>query len=142
MPYIFAPTCFPYVLPFSLHLLLLPLLLPVGSSSYGLCVRPCSSRSSSTSLLVGVAHSWPMSCMCHVTMVACVTRHGWFDLAEPPVATADRTLKLVTKVVQNVANLVEFRAKEPYMIDLNPFIVKNIPYMRQFVDELAVRHYA
>ena len=51
---------------------------------------------------------------------------------------ADRTLKLVTKSIQNLANLVEFKAKESFMIYLNPFIKEYMPKMRQFVNQLAV----
>ena len=59
-------------------------------------------------------------------------------VTESPSPTADRTLKLVTKSVQNLANLVEFRSKEPFMTSLNPFIVRNTPRMKTFVDEIAV----
>lgn len=53
---------------------------------------------------------------------------------------SDRTLKLVTKSVQNLANLVEFKAKESFMLYLNPFIKEHLPRMRHFVNQIAVRH--
>lgn len=52
---------------------------------------------------------------------------------------ADRTLKLVTKTIQNMANLVEFKAKESFMIYLNPFIKEYMPRMRRFVNQISVR---
>eukprot|EP00058_Branchiostoma_floridae_P006819 XP_002592307.1 hypothetical protein BRAFLDRAFT_206850 [Branchiostoma floridae] len=60
-------------------------------------------------------------------------------LAESPTPTAARTLTMVAKSLQNLANLVEFGAKEPYMEAVNPFIVKNKERMIMFLDELAVR---
>jgi len=56
-----------------------------------------------------------------------------------PNSTADRALKLVTKSVQNLANLVEFKTKESFMIYLNHFIKEHLPRMRHFVDQIAVR---
>ncbi|XP_078672261.1 ras GTPase-activating protein 1-like isoform X3 [Branchiostoma floridae x Branchiostoma belcheri] len=58
-------------------------------------------------------------------------------LAESPTPTAARTLTMVAKSLQNLANLVEFGAKEPYMEAVNPFIVKNKERMIMFLDELA-----
>ncbi|XP_006814231.1 ras GTPase-activating protein 1-like, partial [Saccoglossus kowalevskii] len=63
-----------------------------------------------------------------------------FDLLftpEPPSETATRTLTIVTKAIQNLANLIEFGAKEPYMEALNPFIVLNKGRMIRFLDELS-----
>ncbi len=57
---------------------------------------------------------------------------------ENPSPQADRTLKLVTKGVQNLANLVEFKKKEDFTLSLNPFILRNKDHMRKFVDNLAV----
>ncbi|XP_010875428.3 ras GTPase-activating protein 1 isoform X2 [Esox lucius] len=58
-------------------------------------------------------------------------------IADPPSATAGRTLTLVAKSVQNLANLVEFGAKEPYMEGVNPFIKNNKHRMIMFLDELG-----
>ncbi|XP_056131897.1 ras GTPase-activating protein 1-like [Lampris incognitus] len=58
-------------------------------------------------------------------------------IADPPSLTAGRTLTLVAKSVQNLANLVEFGAKEPYMEGVNPFIKNNKHRMIMFLDELG-----
>ncbi|XP_051952723.1 ras GTPase-activating protein 1 isoform X3 [Xyrauchen texanus] len=58
-------------------------------------------------------------------------------IADPPSSTAGRTLTLVAKSVQNLANLVEFGAKEPYMEGVNPFIKNNKQRMIMFLDELG-----
>ncbi|XP_041093871.1 ras GTPase-activating protein 1-like isoform X1 [Polyodon spathula] len=57
--------------------------------------------------------------------------------ADPPSSTAARTLTLIAKSVQNLANLVEFGAKEPYMEGVNPFIKNNKQRMIMFLDELG-----
>lgn len=58
--------------------------------------------------------------------------------AELPSPMADRTLKLVTKTIQNLANLVEFKAKESFMLYLNAFIKTYQPKMRTFVNNVSV----
>ncbi|TSM85929.1 Ras GTPase-activating protein 1 [Bagarius yarrelli] len=58
-------------------------------------------------------------------------------ISDPPSPTAGRTLTLVAKSVQNLANLVEFGAKEPYMEGVNPFIKNNKQRMIMFLDELG-----
>ncbi|CAL8346690.1 unnamed protein product [Lota lota] len=58
-------------------------------------------------------------------------------IADPPSSIAGRTLTLVAKSVQNLANLVEFGAKEPYMEGVNPFIKNNKHRMIMFLDELG-----
>ncbi|XP_053084822.1 ras GTPase-activating protein 1 isoform X1 [Pangasianodon hypophthalmus] len=58
-------------------------------------------------------------------------------ISDPPSPTAARTLTLVAKSVQNLANLVEFGAKEPYMEGVNPFIKNNKQRMIMFLDELG-----
>ncbi|KAM9810242.1 ras GTPase-activating protein 1 [Neosynchiropus ocellatus] len=58
-------------------------------------------------------------------------------ITDPPSSTAGRTLTLVAKSVQNLANLVEFGAKEPYMDGVNPFIKNNKHRMIMFLDELG-----
>ena len=57
---------------------------------------------------------------------------------DSPTGVAERTLKLVAKCVQNVANLVEFKSKEPFMKVVNPFIVKQMEKMKMFIDQLSV----
>lgn len=46
---------------------------------------------------------------------------------------------MVAKCLQNLANLVEFGGKEPYMEVVNPFILKNKERMVVFLDQLSVR---
>ncbi|XP_033929610.1 ras GTPase-activating protein 1-like isoform X2 [Melopsittacus undulatus] len=58
-------------------------------------------------------------------------------ISDSPSPTAARTLTLVAKSVQNLANLVEFGAKEPYMEGVNPFIKTNKHRMIMFLDELG-----
>ncbi|XP_072923108.1 ras GTPase-activating protein 1-like isoform X1 [Hemitrygon akajei] len=58
-------------------------------------------------------------------------------ILDPPSSTAARTLTLVAKSLQNLANLVEFGAKEPYMEGVNPFIKNNKHRMIMFLDELG-----
>lgn len=48
---------------------------------------------------------------------------------------------MVAKCLQNLANLVEFGGKEPYMEVVNPFILKNKERMVVFLDQLSVRVY-
>lgn len=50
-----------------------------------------------------------------------------------------RTLTLLAKTLQNLANLIEFGQKEPYMIPLNGFISKHRRNMEEFLDFAAVR---
>lgn len=46
---------------------------------------------------------------------------------------------LLSKVLQNLANEVPFGTKEPYMANLNDFLVENKGSLRNFFDEVAVR---
>lgn len=48
---------------------------------------------------------------------------------------------MVAKCLQNLANLVEFGGKEPYMEVVNPFILKNKERMVVFLDQLSVSLY-
>ncbi|XP_028399121.1 ras GTPase-activating protein 1-like isoform X2 [Dendronephthya gigantea] len=58
-------------------------------------------------------------------------------MSDTPSPMASRTLTMVAKCLQNLANLIEFGAKEPYMIPLNPFIQKNKPRLVNFIDKLS-----
>jgi len=44
---------------------------------------------------------------------------------------------MIAKCLQNLANLVEFGAKESYMEVVNPFILKNKERMVVFLDHLS-----
>jgi len=56
---------------------------------------------------------------------------------EPPSASARRLLILITKVLQNLSNDVEFGSKEPYMTKMNDFIQSNRGKLVQFYDKLV-----
>ncbi|XP_058809845.1 ras GTPase-activating protein 1 isoform X2 [Phymastichus coffea] len=58
-------------------------------------------------------------------------------IAESPSLAATRSLVMVAKCLQNLANLVEFGGKEPYMEVVNPFILKNKERMVVFLDQLS-----
>ncbi|KAI8911358.1 hypothetical protein DFJ77DRAFT_512364 [Powellomyces hirtus] len=54
----------------------------------------------------------------------------------PPDITA-RTLTLLAKILQNLANLSEFEAKEPYMAPANSWIAGNLPGMRLYIQQVS-----
>ncbi|KAJ3042116.1 Ras GTPase-activating protein 1 [Rhizophlyctis rosea] len=56
---------------------------------------------------------------------------------ELPDASTARTLTLITKIIQALANLNEFGAKEPYMVPCNPFVTANMNSMKVFMDALS-----
>ncbi|KAL7304905.1 ras GTPase-activating protein 1 isoform X2 [Trichogramma pretiosum] len=58
-------------------------------------------------------------------------------IEESPSPMATRSLVMVAKCLQNLANLVEFGGKEPYMEVVNPFILKNKERMVVFLDQLS-----
>lgn len=58
-------------------------------------------------------------------------------ITESPSHSATRSLVMVAKCLQNLANLVEFGGKEPYMEVGNPFILKNKERMVVFLDQLS-----
>ena len=51
---------------------------------------------------------------------------------------ARRPLVLISKVIQNLGNGVEFGSKENFMLPLNPFIQEYLPRIESFFDTLAV----
>jgi len=55
---------------------------------------------------------------------------------EPPSANSRRLLILITKVLQNLSNDVEFGSKEPYMTKMNDFIQSNRSKLVTFYDKL------
>ena len=61
----------------------------------------------------------------------------YFSL-EPPESNVQRTLILLSKVLQNLANGILFGKKENYMVKLNEFITSNTDTMKSFVQELLV----
>ncbi|KAJ3344112.1 Ras GTPase-activating protein 1 [Gonapodya sp. JEL0774] len=61
-----------------------------------------------------------------------------FGLAnQHPDPTLGRNLTLIAKIVQNLASLTLFEAKEPHMCDANEFISENMMEMRVFLDKIA-----
>ncbi|CAB4068452.1 RASA1 [Lepeophtheirus salmonis] len=58
-------------------------------------------------------------------------------LSESPPPAANRSLIMIAKCLQNLANLVEFGIKECYMEVVNPFIIKNKERMVVFLDHLS-----
>ncbi|KAJ3032292.1 hypothetical protein HDV00_007715 [Rhizophlyctis rosea] len=52
-------------------------------------------------------------------------------------ARATRTLTLSAKVLQSLANLVEFGQKESFMTPMNGFIAGNVDKMKRFIDEIS-----
>jgi hypothetical protein len=57
---------------------------------------------------------------------------------EPPPLKAFRTLVLISKLLQNLANNVLFSQKETYMIPLNEFYEKNQEKMAKFLDTVSL----
>jgi len=55
---------------------------------------------------------------------------------EPPSPDSRRLLILITKVLQNLSNDVEFGSKEPYMTKMNDFIQSNRPKLTTFYENL------
>ncbi|KAJ3013975.1 hypothetical protein HKX48_005415 [Thoreauomyces humboldtii] len=63
-----------------------------------------------------------------------------FDLVDEYIdPKTSRTLTLLAKTLQTLANLVPFGDKEPYMKQMNPFIEANIDKMKTYIDGLAAR---
>ncbi|CAG0917341.1 unnamed protein product [Notodromas monacha] len=58
-------------------------------------------------------------------------------LVDSPPPQAARSLIMIAKCLQNLANLVEFGGKESYMEVVNPFILKNKERMIYFLDKLS-----
>ncbi|KAJ3316418.1 Ras GTPase-activating protein 1, partial [Blyttiomyces sp. JEL0837] len=57
-----------------------------------------------------------------------------------PDAMSNRTLTLIAKIIQNLANLTEFGYKEPFMKECNPFIQNQIPRMKALIDRISMGH--
>uniref|UniRef100_A0A6B2L1B6 Ras-GAP domain-containing protein n=1 Tax=Arcella intermedia TaxID=1963864 RepID=A0A6B2L1B6_9EUKA len=58
-------------------------------------------------------------------------------ITEHPPPNVARDLTLIAKVLQNLANLVEFGKKEPYMILCNKYINDNIGEMKGLLDKMS-----
>lgn len=72
--------------------------------------------------------------------VPAITAPDGFGVISPPLTPATRrAMVLVAKLIQNLANLVEFGAKEPYLTPLNHFIVDNKAKMMEYLDAISTR---
>jgi len=58
-------------------------------------------------------------------------------LPEPPSASVQRQLVLLSKILQNLANGLRFGKKEEFMMKLNDFIDSNILTLQRFYDHLS-----
>jgi hypothetical protein len=57
-----------------------------------------------------------------------------------PTKMTRRSLILISKIIQNVANGVEFEGtKEPYMLSFNIMVTQHQAEMEKFEDSLAVK---
>ncbi|KAJ3124244.1 hypothetical protein HK098_001306 [Nowakowskiella sp. JEL0407] len=61
----------------------------------------------------------------------------FYLMNEHPDPNTARTLTLIAKILQNLANLTTFGNKEPYMVNSNSFIEENIPMMTKFIDKIS-----
>jgi hypothetical protein len=62
-----------------------------------------------------------------------------FITTDPPQPNIRRGLVALSKVIQNLANGIEFRQSEPYMQPFNSFILENRDRIAEFFDSLSVR---
>jgi succinyl-CoA synthetase beta subunit len=60
------------------------------------------------------------------------------ELPEELNVTIRRGLKVVAKIIQNLANNIFF-GKEAHMVTLNPFLRENITNVTRFLSEISVR---
>jgi hypothetical protein len=63
---------------------------------------------------------------------------GLSNDGEPPNPRNARTLTLISKTIQQLANMTPFDGKkEPYMAQLNHLVQNNIGRMKKFIDEIT-----
>jgi len=65
--------------------------------------------------------------------------HMYGLMPVPPNEQTQRNLVLLAKVLQNLANEVQFGAKEPHMQRLNDFIVENQDDLHKFFDAISTK---
>lgn len=58
-------------------------------------------------------------------------------IVHPDLSTS-RTLMLIAKIIQKIANLSIFTNQEEFMLPLNKFVDDNIEAMKKFIDDFAV----
>ncbi|KAF9291570.1 hypothetical protein BGZ68_003508 [Mortierella alpina] len=62
----------------------------------------------------------------------------FYIVKEHPEARAHRTLTLIAKSLQGLANLVAFGAKESWMVPMNEFITENTRGLKDFIDQICM----
>ncbi|KAG0259986.1 hypothetical protein BG011_002206 [Mortierella polycephala] len=62
----------------------------------------------------------------------------FYIVREHPEARAHRTLTLIAKSLQGLANLVNFGAKELWMVPMNDFIIENTQSFKDFIDLICM----
>lgn len=60
-------------------------------------------------------------------------------MREHPNENTGRMLTLIAKILQSLANLVQFEGKEAHMEACNSFIDSKITNMKAFLDQISVR---
>lgn len=68
---------------------------------------------------------------------ALIAPEGFDLIPSPPSSEARRALCLIAKVLQNLANIHEF--KEPYMLEFNSFVFDNAARLNEFYDKFSVK---
>lgn len=73
-------------------------------------------------------------------------KHDWatlfthiFSIAELPTARATRSLTLVAKTLQTLANFTRFQGKENFMEFLNDFLEEEAPRMNEFLHQISTK---
>jgi hypothetical protein len=59
-------------------------------------------------------------------------------LLDHPDADTARTLMLIAKVVQKLANLSSFKPEEGYMMTMNELLDQNLKNLKNFIDSISV----
>ncbi|KAG0290308.1 hypothetical protein BGZ96_006177 [Linnemannia gamsii] len=62
----------------------------------------------------------------------------FYIVREHPEARAHRTLTLIAKSLQGLANLVTFGSKEAWMVPMNEFITENTKSLKDFIDQICI----
>ena len=109
-----------------------------ASYSSASSVQPSSTQGNSIFSQVSLPAWYTPPCFI-VNVPHCLSDPTRLFVAEPPPPGAARSLVMIAKCLQNLANLVEFGAKESYMEVVNPFILKNKERMVVFLDHVSVR---
>ncbi|KAH3757384.1 GTPase activation, GAP [Pelomyxa schiedti] len=60
-------------------------------------------------------------------------------LSKSPPGEIRRQLIIIAKILQNLANGVQFGAKEPFMVKFNTFLETNTPSLKSFYDEICTK---